>query len=97
MDDRQLFETYKETVYLFCRYMVQSRADAEDLCQDVFFKAMIADRTNVQNTKAWLLRIAANECNTFLRSYSCNELKCGLKNKKRLLYAGSRNDTHSLP
>ncbi|MFD3768443.1 MULTISPECIES: RNA polymerase sigma factor [Paenibacillus] len=67
MDDRQLFETYKETVYLFCRYMVQSRADAEDLCQDVFFKAMIADRTNVQNTKAWLLRIAANECNTFLR------------------------------
>jgi hypothetical protein len=34
---------------------------------------------------------------TRIRSYSCNELKCGLKNKKRLLYAGSRNDTHSLP
>lgn len=67
MDDRQLFEKYKETVYLFCRYMVQSRADAEDLCQDVFFKAMVADRAKVQNMKAWLLRIAANECNTFLK------------------------------
>ena len=67
MNDRQLFETYREQVYLFCRYMLRSRADAEDICQEVFFKAMIADRSQVQNVKAWLFRIAANECNTLLR------------------------------
>ncbi|MGE7823663.1 RNA polymerase sigma factor [Paenibacillus sp. NPDC093718] len=67
MNDRQLFKTYKEQVYLFCRYMLRSQSDAEDVCQEVFFKAMTADRSSVQNLKSWLLRIAANECNTLLR------------------------------
>ncbi|TCS70771.1 hypothetical protein EDD64_1301, partial [Effusibacillus lacus] len=31
------------------------------------------------------------------RSYSCNELKRSLQKEKRLLYAGSRMRTQSLP
>ncbi|MWV45311.1 sigma-70 family RNA polymerase sigma factor [Paenibacillus sp. HJL G12] len=67
MNDRELFEAYKEQVYHLCYYMMQNRSDAEDLCQEVFIKAMLADRTQVREVKPWLLRIASNECNSALR------------------------------
>ncbi|WP_458119551.1 RNA polymerase sigma factor [Paenibacillus sp. Z6-24] len=70
MDDRQLFEQYKEHVYRYCLYMTASRADAEDLCQEVFVKALLAKRSEITNEKAWLMRIAANECYSMLRRRS---------------------------
>jgi RNA polymerase sigma-70 factor (ECF subfamily) len=47
--------------------MMQNRSDAEDLCQEVFVKAILADRDQVRDLKSWLLRIASNECNSVLR------------------------------
>lgn len=67
LNDRELFEAYKEQVYHLCYYMMQNRADAEDLCQEVFVKAMLADRSQVRELKPWLLRIASNECSSVLR------------------------------
>ena len=67
MNDRELFEAYKEQVYHLCFYMMQNRSDAEDVCQEVFVKALLADRSQVRELKPWLLRIASNECSSVLR------------------------------
>ncbi|WP_442602829.1 RNA polymerase sigma factor [Paenibacillus sp. KN14-4R] len=67
MSDRELFEMYKEQVYRLCYYMMRSHADAEDICQEVFVKAILADRSQIQEIKPWLLRIATNECNSVLK------------------------------
>ena len=60
--DRDLFEAYKQDVYKLCRYMTNNRTDAEDICQEVFIKALGQDRSRVTEERAWLLRIAANLC-----------------------------------
>lgn len=60
--DRELFEAYKHDIYKLCRYMTNNGADAEDICQEVFVKALGQDRSRVTEEKAWLLRIAANLC-----------------------------------
>ena len=70
LDDRQLFESYKENVYCYCLYMTGSKADAEDVCQEVFVKALLAKRSEIENEKAWLMRIAANECYSMFRRRS---------------------------
>ncbi|MGY5484078.1 RNA polymerase sigma factor [Paenibacillus sp. ALE2] len=67
MTDRELFELYKEQIYYFCYYLMQNQADAEDVCQEVFVKAILADRSKVQDLKSWILRIASNECSNVLR------------------------------
>ncbi|GGN98865.1 RNA polymerase sigma factor [Saccharibacillus kuerlensis] len=75
MEDRELFETHKEAVYHYCLYMLHSRADAEDVCQEVFVKALLADRSGIEYVKAWLMRIAANECHSLLRRRTNGEMK----------------------
>ncbi|WP_314589012.1 RNA polymerase sigma factor [Paenibacillus terrigena] len=67
MNDREMFEIYKDQVYRLCRHMLNHPSDAEDVCQEVFFKAMIVDRTTIKDIKPWLMRIAVNECNTVLK------------------------------
>ncbi|OWA34325.1 RNA polymerase subunit sigma-70 [Saccharibacillus sp. O16] len=67
MNDLELFENYKTTVYRYCLYMLKNKGDAEDVCQEVFVKAMLADRSGLNSEKAWLLRIAANECHGLMR------------------------------
>lgn len=67
MDDQTLFQTYKEDVFRYCLHMLRNRTDAEDISQEVFVKAMLADRSQVEHMKAWLMRIAANECHSLMR------------------------------
>ncbi|MBQ4898287.1 sigma-70 family RNA polymerase sigma factor [Paenibacillus sp. Marseille-P2973] len=67
MNDREMFETYKEQVFQLCYYMMQNRSDAEDICQEVFVKAILADRTQIRDLRPWLLRIASNECSKVLK------------------------------
>ncbi|MEJ8306531.1 RNA polymerase sigma factor [Saccharibacillus sacchari] len=83
MDDKELFENYKEAVYHYCLYMLRSRADAEDVCQEVFVKALLADRSGIDYLKAWLMKIAANECHTLLRRRTNGEMK-----EKRAFWLG---------
>lgn len=75
MNDLELFDNYKTAVYRYCLYMLKHKGDAEDICQEVFVKAMLADRNDLCNEKAWLLRIAANECHSLMRRRSRGRLK----------------------
>lgn len=78
-DERVLFQTYYKDVFRACYYMLQNKYDAEDLCQDVFAKALSEDFRAIQNQKSWLLSIAMN----MSRNY--------LKKKNRLLLKGNFN------
>ncbi|ANE48033.1 hypothetical protein SY83_18990 [Paenibacillus swuensis] len=64
MTNQELFYTYNMEVYRFCYYLLRNAADAEDMCQDVFLKALVCDRSGIPETalKAWLMRIAVNTC-----------------------------------
>jgi RNA polymerase sigma factor (sigma-70 family) len=62
---------YRVRLLAFCRHMLgaQSRADAEDVLQEVFvsaYRAMLGDERPI-NVRPWLYRIARNRCLNHLR------------------------------
>src|SRR3954470_12970943 len=64
-----LVHRYQSRLLAFCRHMLSSTEDAEDVLQEVFaaaFNAMIAD-TRAINARPWLYRIARNRCLNHLR------------------------------
>src|ERR671923_1415482 len=64
-----LFERYRPRLLSFCRHMLGSKEDAEDVLQDVFaasYNAMRAD-DRALNVRPWLYRIARNRCLNHLR------------------------------
>src|SRR5262249_24162596 len=57
-----LVARYQSRLLAFCRHMLASREDAEDVLQEVFaaaFNAMLADEREI-NVRPWLYRIARN-------------------------------------
>jgi RNA polymerase sigma factor (sigma-70 family) len=64
-----LFDRYQSRLLAFCRHLVGSVQDAEDVLQEVFVAAhaaMLADERPI-NARPWLYRIARNRCLNFLR------------------------------
>jgi RNA polymerase sigma factor (sigma-70 family) len=64
-----LFDRYHARLLAFCRHMLRSSEDAEDVLQEVFTNAhaaMVAD-TRPINVRPWLYRIARNRCLNHLR------------------------------
>src|SRR3984893_14927733 len=64
-----LMARYQARLLAFCRHMLASREDAEDVLQEVFaaaFNAMLADDRPI-NVRPWLYRIARNRCLNHLR------------------------------
>jgi len=64
-----LFQRYQSRLLAFCRHMLGSTEDAEDILQEVFtaaFNAMLADDRPI-NARPWLYRIARNRCLNHLR------------------------------
>jgi RNA polymerase sigma factor (sigma-70 family) len=64
-----LFDRYHSRLLAFCRNMLRSTEDAEDVLQEVFVKAhaaMLADERTI-NARPWLYRIARNRCLNHLR------------------------------
>jgi RNA polymerase sigma factor (sigma-70 family) len=64
-----LFERYRPRLLSFCRHMLSSKEDAEDVLQEVFaasYNAMRAD-DRALNVRPWLYRIARNRCLNHLR------------------------------
>ncbi len=64
-----LVKRYETRLLVFCRQMLRSREDAEDVLQEVFvaaFNAMIADDRPL-NVQPWLYRIARNRSLNHLR------------------------------
>jgi RNA polymerase sigma factor (sigma-70 family) len=64
-----LFSRYQSRLLAFCRHMLGSREDAEDVLQEVFvaaFNAILADERAI-NVRPWLYRIARNRSLNHLR------------------------------
>jgi RNA polymerase sigma factor (sigma-70 family) len=64
-----LVQRYQARLLAFCRHMLGSREDAEDVLQEVFanaFNAIIGDDRAI-NVRPWLYRIARNRCLNHLR------------------------------
>ncbi len=64
-----LVQRYQPRLLAFCRHMLGSQQDAEDVLQEVFaaaFKAMCADERPI-HARPWLYRIARNRCLNHLR------------------------------
>lgn len=47
--------------------MLRNAQDAEDLCHDVFVTVFRHDWRSVEHTRAWILRIAMNQCLNLLK------------------------------
>lgn len=67
MTERELFDSYNKDVYRTCYYMLRNAQDAEDLCHDVFVTVFRQDWRSVEHTRAWILRIAMNQCLNLLK------------------------------
>lgn len=64
-----LVRRYQARLLAFCRGMLGSTEDAEDVLQEVFasaYKALLADERPI-NARPWLYRIARNRCLNHLR------------------------------
>jgi RNA polymerase sigma factor (sigma-70 family) len=64
-----LVDRYNSRLLAFCRHMLASTEDAEDVLQEVFtaaFNAICADDRPI-NARPWLYRIARNRCLNHLR------------------------------
>jgi RNA polymerase sigma factor (sigma-70 family) len=64
-----LVQRYQPRLLAFCRHMLGSTEDAEDVLQEVFaasFNAICADERPI-NARPWLYRIARNRCLNHLR------------------------------
>jgi RNA polymerase sigma factor (sigma-70 family) len=64
-----LVSRYQARLLSFCRHLLNSREDAEDVLQEVMaasYNAMIADERPI-NVRPWLYRIARNRCLNHLR------------------------------
>src|SRR3712207_7189526 len=64
-----LVQRYHPRLLAFCRHMLGSTEDAEDVLQEVFaapFNAILADERPI-NARPWLYRIARNRCLNHLR------------------------------
>ena len=67
-----LCSRYQARLQSFCRHMLGSREDAEDVLQEVFtaaFNAVLADERDI-NVRPWLYRIARNRSLNHLRRAS---------------------------
>lgn len=64
-----LVKRYEVRLLAFCRHMLSSREDAEDVLQEVMaaaYNAIVADERPI-NARPWLYRIARNRCLNHLR------------------------------
>lgn len=75
MTDREFFEKYNRDVYRTCYYMLRNASDAEDVCQEVFMKALTSGWDKVEFLKTWLMRITVNHCLNHLRKNKSRWMK----------------------
>ena len=64
-----LVQRYQARLLAFCRHMLGSQEDAEDVLQEVFaasYNALLGDNRPI-NARPWLYRIARNRCLNHLR------------------------------
>jgi len=102
---------YQTRLLSFCRHMLASREDAEDVLQEVFaaaFNAVLADERDI-NVRPWLYRIARNRSLNHLRRasaigvdsmdvhYAEGGISTGEKVMRRESFRELIEDVHQLP
>jgi RNA polymerase sigma factor (sigma-70 family) len=102
---------YQSRLLAFCRHMLASREDAEDVLQEVFaaaFNAVLADERDI-NVRPWLYRIARNRSLNHLRRtsaigvdsmdvhYADGGISTGEKVMRRESFRELIADVHELP
>jgi RNA polymerase sigma factor (sigma-70 family) len=102
---------YQSRLLSFCRHMLASREDAEDVLQEVFaaaFNAVLADEREI-NVRPWLYRIARNRSLNHLRRasaigvdsmdvhYAEQGISTGDKVMRRESFRELIDDVHHLP
>lgn len=67
---RQAMDTYSDMVWRVCMVHLKNTADTEDILQNVFLKYALhtAPFESSEHEKAWVLRVAINQCRDLLRS-----------------------------
>lgn len=65
-----LAQRYLDTVFRVAYNYIGSRADAEDITQNVFFKLLQSKRPfeSEDHAKNWLIRVTVNECKNLVRA-----------------------------
>lgn len=65
----QLIQKYKDLVFATCFRLLGSRADAEDLSQDVFLEVFrsVVHLRNTEDMSGWLFRISYTKCLSHMR------------------------------
>lgn len=65
----QAVRKYAQTVTSVCIMRLKNYMDAEDCFQNVFVKlySNAPEFSDEKHLKAWLIRVAINECNTYMR------------------------------
>ena len=69
----KLLEAERVSVERFVRFRLNSKADADDVLQEVFLAACqkFAQLKNKDFFKAWIISIARNKCNDYFRKKMC--------------------------
>ncbi|MBE6824594.1 MAG: sigma-70 family RNA polymerase sigma factor [Ruminococcaceae bacterium] len=77
----QVVKEYNQTVVAVCVIRLKNWADAEDCFQNTFLKLhqKSPDFVDKEHLKAWLIRVAINECNNYIRK---NKRLVSLENHK---------------
>ena len=65
-----LLEAERVSVERFVRFRLNSKADADDVLQEVFLAAYqkFPQLKNKEAFKAWIISIARNKCNDYFRT-----------------------------
>ena len=71
----KLYNELKMPVFAVCYRIVQNRQLAEDITQDVFVKVFTTPpEPSVSNVRAWIFRIARNQCIDALRKKQSTDI-----------------------
>ncbi|MBR2715796.1 MAG: sigma-70 family RNA polymerase sigma factor [Ruminococcus sp.] len=84
----QVVRKYKNTVGLVCIMRLKNQTDADDCFQNTFLRLYKKSPKleSEEHLKAWLIRVAINECNRFMR-----------KNRKEVLLDKNSDDIVNFP
>ncbi len=69
-DAERFVRAYADLILRLCLSHGLCRADAQDICQDLFLKLLTQRRAfrSAEHEKAWVIRAAVNACNNLLRA-----------------------------
>ena len=75
----QVSDDFSDEITKICILKLHNIEDAKDCFQNVFLKLHLTDTVfkDEQHLKAWLIRVACNECNDFNRSYWKRKVNLG--------------------